>query len=372
MITIEPLGRSEIPAVASLFTRAFLRGRAPTQRLENALAESFLEHPWMDPESPSLVARDEDGNLAGFIGGYPVRIRGPDGTVIRTLVASTVMVDPDGGDPTAAARLFRRFVGGAQDVTICETANERSASIFGAVGAEMLGPESLDWMRVIRPAGTVLSLAQRRASVTRMLRPAAAIADRVLERRMIVTPANPARGNLVGRSVAREEFARSACSLIAAFDVAPLWDEGVLTWLIAQAERKDLYGPLHLRVLETAQGAIAGAYAVHGRPGAIARVLNVIATERAIGSVLDDLFALATAKQWSAVRGRAEAWLLPHLARRQCFFQSRGSAMIQSRRREHRDLWRRSVPAMGLGAETWSPLLGNEFHSEDPPSSSRS
>ena len=60
MASIRPLERSDLPAVATLYELVARSGsRTPAPGLERYFEKTFFDHPWADPEIPSLVFVDD-------------------------------------------------------------------------------------------------------------------------------------------------------------------------------------------------------------------------------------------------------------------------------------------------------------------------
>jgi hypothetical protein len=72
---IRPVERDDLPTVASLFEAVMRsRGRQPPPRLAAYFARTWLDHPWADPEIPSLVYETPDGRILGFVGAHVRRL----------------------------------------------------------------------------------------------------------------------------------------------------------------------------------------------------------------------------------------------------------------------------------------------------------
>src|SRR5437016_308997 len=187
MSLIRACGPEDMPAVAGLFQKTFIGRRGPApQSLETYLAELFLHHPWYDSELASRVYVSPEGAVRGFIGVLPLRMcfRGKK---IRAAVAGSLMVDNPQEHPLAGARLLRSFANGPQELSISESANRVSENLWQKLGGRTLPFESLEWLRILRPAGVALAFARDWFAPAALLRPLASIIDRVTQR----TSGNP-------------------------------------------------------------------------------------------------------------------------------------------------------------------------------------
>ena len=182
MSEIRPLCAADIPSVASLFQRIFMRrsGAAP-ETLGAYLKSLFLDHPDYDPNIASQVYARGDGTLAGFIGVLPLPLSF-DGTTRRGAICGSLMVDGHAEDPTAGARLIRAFLSGPQDISLSETANQTSEAMWRKLRGTILPAYSLEWVRVFRPAGFLVEGLAHKLAPARVLAPLAAPVDHLVRR----------------------------------------------------------------------------------------------------------------------------------------------------------------------------------------------
>src|SRR5690606_5035272 len=86
-------------------------------------------------------------------------------------------------DPLAGARLLKGFLDGPQDISFSETASEVSAQLWTRLRGVALPSYSLEWVRIIRPAGFAVGVASRRSSLAGLFSPLARVVDGVWRRR---------------------------------------------------------------------------------------------------------------------------------------------------------------------------------------------
>src|SRR5689334_10989515 len=90
---IRPLGAEDLPAVARLVQQGFANeAERPIAEVAAFLAATTLESPWHDPELPSLVAVDPEGEPIGFIAVHPRRMLLAD-RAVRAAWCSHLVVD---------------------------------------------------------------------------------------------------------------------------------------------------------------------------------------------------------------------------------------------------------------------------------------
>jgi hypothetical protein len=347
-----------------MFQKAFRdQRRSAPASLESYLRELFLEHPWRDPDMDSRVFVGPDGNVCGFIGVLPVRMSF-DGQPIRAALASSLVVENPAESPMAGARLLRSYLTGPQDLCVSETSNPTARGMWERMGGRSIAGYSMEWLRVMRPAGFGVAMAEEKFSAARILRPVASLADRLIARvrenpfRCPELPATCYSDADVNEEALLEHIPRFAQN----YALHPEWDRTSLAWFLRHAAHKSRHGTLYRRMVYGRNKAPVGCYLYFGRPGGIAWVLQVLALTEATDAVLTNLMAHAAMADCVAVRGRTQPQLLDSLLRNRCILLQHSVTTIYSK---NRDLLAaiRSGDAfiIGLAGEGWTRLIGEEF-----------
>lgn len=364
MSDIRQLTRADIPAVAALFTKTF-RGSAkpPPGSLGDYLAEVFLDHPERDPEIVSRVHVDDGGRVTGFVGVFPARLT-LEGRTLRAAIAGSLMVEDRAADPLAGARLVRALVKGPQDVALSETTNLLSQALWERAGGKAVPLYSLDWFRLLRPAGALVSLAAELASPAGLLAPFARLGDLALK----PLTARKLKPEAPPPSVAVESDPDDAALAAALTELArgsalhPAWTDATLRWLLRHAAEKSRYGACHRGIVRDRKGAVAGAWIFHGDAGRTGRVLQLLARPRDAEVVVDCLFHAADALRLAALRGRVTPPLANALLKRQCFYSHRASTVYHTADPDiARAIEAGDALVTGLAAESWTRLIGHDF-----------
>jgi hypothetical protein len=354
----------DIPAVARMFQRAFRNPHDPApESLQDCLHEVFFAHPWRDPELPSRVYVAADGSVGGFIGVLPLRMSFR-GRAVRAAVPSSLMVDEPARDPLAGARLLRSFFAGPQELSLSEPLNAVSQAMWKRLGGQSVASESMEWLRVFRPAGLGLALLGERLPA-RLLRPLGRAVDRMVGKLaggLLAVDRTP-RGYDRDADVSDDELFRHMPAFVESYALHPEWDAGTLQWQLAHAARNGGRGTLFRRMVYGKNGTPLGCYLYHGQPGNVAWVLQILSRPDAVDAVLDSLFAHAHAHGSVAVKGRTQLRLMDALLERQCFFFRRHSAAAYSRNPELLAAVRAGeAMTSGLAGESWTRLIGDTFH----------
>ncbi len=316
MSRVRPLRAQDLPALGALWLRAFERPGTPSG-VQRYFREVFLD-PDASEAPASLVYEDDEGVVVGFVGGIPRRMVFR-GRPIRALVATQLMVDPQRRRGLAAFELLRALFAGPQELTFCDGANDRSQRVWERSGGEVARLYSLDWRRVLRPAGY---LRQRvaRAGQGRLARAAAPLcrAADAIAGSLVGLEKTAAIGIPLGRPRARLVDEDLSCAAVRAIlddarpgpSLCPSYDVASLKGLLDQAARTRGHGPLRRRLCRDAAGEAVGWYVHYAKPGGLAQVLQLGGKPGAIGGVLASLFADAYAAGSIAVVGQAEPrWL---------------------------------------------------------------
>ena len=340
MNAVREFRREDIQEVAALWLRIFRRSSAhPPKILQDYFREILFESPWADPELPSLVCEDGEHGIVGFLGVMPRRMT-YHGRPLRAAVATQLMVDPAARN-YPAVKLMRRFLGGRQDLSYSDGANDDSERLWRACGGDVARFHSLAWTRVLRPFEYARSLVVARK---RVLGAVAGMLWPVTEMLDAITPwTSPGARWLPRQSDLAVEADPSDETLLWCIQnlgggraLTPCYDVDTLRWLVRRAGERQRYGPLRKAVVRGAGGEVAGWYLYYLQPGAVAQVLQFGARAGAVSKVLNSLFYRARVQGATAVSGGMEAQFTKEIAAGRCGFAWPGCAVVVHSR--HRDI----------------------------------
>ncbi len=304
MTTIRPLGRSDLPAVASLMAR-----RLPdwTQD-ESFLAATLIDQRWDAAELPSLVSVDDDGAIVGFIGAQVRRVRLGD-RVLRGVCCSHLVVVDDPRAGPAGALLLRRMLSGEQDLTWTDTATDGVAQMWRTFGGYVDQARALDWMLVLRPvrwAREVLRTRMRRGPSLRELAPARALPFHASGPGLAPRAFPDLPTGVHGQDATPRAIAENLDDLTRDLRLHVDYDEAHLDRLFAQVDAAA--GPLVRRLVRRGDVAI-GWYAYLCRRGGASRVLHICGRAAEMEAVVGELVNDARRRGSAVLAGRFE----PHL-----------------------------------------------------------
>ena len=354
--------------MADLFQRLLRKTHVPaSDDLKTYLRTLFLDGANREAGIFSRVHVRADDTVSGFLGVLPVEMEYQG----RRLVAAncgTFACDDRDSDPFAGARLLRDVLSGPQDLSFSETSNDVSTDMWRTMRATVLGPYSLEWLRVLKPAAFALEAAAGKVRAARLLSPVAKLADAVLCRRgekqawSHYTP-------LAGKADAFEsvpadngEFSALCLDLLAPFALRPAWDRPKLEAMLVHAERKALHGERVQHIVRTRAGKPVGLYLYYGDPGGIGRTVQIMAAPGQESIVIDCLIRNAYERGLVAIRGRTQPHLLQAMIGKKCGFVHTSSTLVHARDPDILAALTHGQPFLnGLAGEGWTRLIGDRF-----------
>jgi len=334
---IRPLERGDLEAVTDLYETVFRVGLPRKPGLLAEFERTVLDHPWADPEIPSLVYEGPGGAITGFLASHVRRMRhGSD--PMRMACSGQLVTDPAYARRGIGALLLRHYMGGPQDLTITDGATDTVRAIWERLGGNASALSSLSWTRVFRPVALLAEKAERHRGgrPVRGASAAARVADAVAGRRLAPAPVATVAEALDPRAlmdaVAELSSTRSGSGRRGAgvYELRPDYDEPFLEWLFRETAAVRARGELVRRMVRDSSGALVGWYVFYSRPGGTSQAIQVAAAPASAGAVLDHLFRDAAERGCGSVQGRVEAPLLPALTARRCLFGRTDWALLRS------------------------------------------
>jgi hypothetical protein len=334
MTRIRSFAERDLAEVAALYERVIRSGSdVPAPRLGDYFRRTFLDHPWRDDEIPSLVHENEHGRVTGFLGSHVRRLRF-DGAPIRLACSGQLVVAPEARSEAAGAFLLTRYLAGPQELTITDGANEPARRIWERLGGDTLHLASVDWVRVLRPAGLAVEFATRRGTgaAGRAARVPAGLADRAA-RRLRPRLRAPAPSGLV-EPLTAETLVECVEALSPTLRLSPAYDAEFAAWLLDELADVRTRGRLVASRVRSDDGRPLGWYVAYLRSGGVAEAMQVGGDPRSLGITIDFLAHEAGLAGATAVRGRLEPRLLAPVWERRCLLRYTGGALVHSRSAE--------------------------------------
>jgi hypothetical protein len=336
-MNVRPFRAEDAAAVAALWRYWFHdKVRGPAPRLEAWARSVYAERPATDPDIPSLIAEDDEGRLAAFLGATVTPLSLDGDRVGRLAGLFPPLVDPERAPPMVATLLLRRFLAGPQDLTISDGGHPKYERIWEGLGGRVDPLASLRWIQPLRPAALGLRRFRRGR---RVLAPLAAGADALARR---VAPGRLTAG-FVPLSGGRSERPAAPVTVRAATPRAwrdaadalrsrararPVRSDADVDWQFARLTEIGSLQPLRIATAHDPRDAIVGAWVAGGPPGGVVRVFALDATDKHAPAVFAALLADADAAGAGALLGRmAPRWRRP-VADARCLLHAGGSLRL--------------------------------------------
>jgi hypothetical protein len=330
---IRPLERDDIPQVTSLYEAVSRSGsNVPPHGLASYFERTLLDHPWSDPEIPSLVYVNEQGTVVGFIGSHVRRVS-LDGKPIRMACSGQLMSDPAVRNRAVGTLLLRRFFAGPQDLTMTDGATEATRRIWRGLGGTVGHLGSITWVRPFDLSSAGEQALQRfgMAAWRPVVRPALWAAQAVANR----IPATSLR--VEDPPSQAEELTPQALlehlpSVTRHRRVHLDYDEQFLSWLFQEMGAVRSRGELVKRLIRDPQGRVLGWYVAYLQRRGLSQVMQIAAKERDAQAVLDHLFHDAQRAGVAALAGQFEPSVFEALAQRsrRCFLHLSANFLVQA------------------------------------------
>ncbi len=315
MSEIRPLDLQDVPQVASMFMRVLRKEPGtPSSGLVEYLSRIFLEPPGHDPEIVSQVHVRDDGSVSGFIGVIPLALTLED-RPLRAAIASTYMVEDHENDPFAGARLLRRFLAGPQDISLTETANDISTTMWRKMRGTVLADYSLEWLRVIRPAAFMIEAAARAARLARLASPLARPFDALIRRSPMKRPGRISHRPSTGTVCCPEPISTTTKQPASPAFFIRLSHASCMEGGGSRSDGGPFAQQAELWIDGTSQGIeplgfSVGMFLYYGDKARIGRTIQILAAPGHEGAVIDAMLADADQRGLAALRGRTQPALL--------------------------------------------------------------
>ncbi|GJE16236.1 hypothetical protein [Methylobacterium marchantiae] len=361
--SIRAFERSDIPQVCRLFSQTFRLGRSyQAGKLAACLEATYFDSPAYTEGTGSIVHLDRNGALDGFMGVIAMTMVVGERTLRAGILSAYMAADPD-NNPGIGVSLVRGVTARDFDLLFTDTANRTSLDIARATRFATLPMQSLEWVKIVRPAGTgAYFLAKRVPRLAAPLVPICRAVDALYRR--VARPDVPLGKTLDGvrsRPLSAREFAEAAKPFLEPYDVKPAWAD--LAWFVEQAELQTKYGPLRICEVVDRVNRRIGLYLLYARPDGVAFALQILALPNREEIVVGKLIAHAAELGAVAVRGGTSADITKGLIRQKGIFYHHVMGTI---------VWARdprilsairggNVLLGGLAGETWARIVTEDF-----------
>lgn len=297
---------------------------SPPPALEEYLQQLFLFGPWCDADAPSLVYVDARGRVIGFLGVIvrPMRL---ENRRLRAAFGSGFIVHPDSRTTPAGLQLVRAFFSGNQDLSLSDTANPISQTIWSGFGGTLVPSFGMHWSRPLRLSSYALYAFSRRSEgvwsrqFARLSRPVCKLVD-AFAARIPLRPFHLTAPVASAEPLDIDTLLDCLSDSWGAHSVKPVYEKNSLSWLLDFMSQMKAYGDVHKVALRNKERKVIGCYIYCMRDDGIAEVVQICGKDRGIGSVIDHLFHDAWAHGAIGVHGKLETRIADVLSKKYCFF----------------------------------------------------
>lgn len=330
---VRPFAPDDIPQVADL-SWSFLYGRdgSPAPELEAYLQQLFFLSPWSDSNLPSLVYQDDKGTIVGFLG-VVARRMSLEARQLLVAFGSNFIVHPRSRATPAGLQLVRAFFSGTQDLSLSDTANHASQTIWAGFGGTTAAMYGMHWSRPLRPSLYALHAMSRfgkgtlSTALTRGSRPLCRVMDSLVTRMPPVHCRQPVLG-MTDEELDVDTLLACLSASWTGYSLRPDSDRNSLIWLLDFMGQMKAYGDLRKVALRDESGKLAGCYIYYVKKDGIGEVVYVGAPGRSISKVLDHLFHDASTRGAIALHGRLDIRSARQLSGKFCFFFSGSDPLL--------------------------------------------
>jgi hypothetical protein len=312
---VRALRRSDLDACARLWVAELHRDRAAGS-VARFLDQTLLSHPSAGSVAPSLVW-EADGRIVGMVGAIERRYW-HDQRPVGLVAAAHLVADSTYRNRAVGALLLSRLMAGPQDVTVSVSTSLVAQRLWEGIGGDIDYLQSLDFWWVARRGAFAARVAARLLAADRPAR---------LVARVTRAAATHRRQAGVSSGAVRVDDLDAASYLDALAQLAddtplrPAYNLADAQWLFAMLDGPARLGEPVARVVQSRRSAL-GWYVAARRVDGVWQLLELWARRRAVGVVVDRLFADADADGAVAVTGRVEPRLAPAVFERAAFFRA--------------------------------------------------
>jgi hypothetical protein len=339
-VTIRPMERDDLDAVAELYERVVRSGSQPSARLRSWFERMLFDHPWVDSEIPSLVAVDANGGLDGFLASHVRRLQ-IDDREGRLACSGQLVSDPDARRRAPGALLLKSYLDGPQDLTITDGATEVVRVMWERLGGELAHPQSIEWWQPLRPGSLAAALWARGRGRDRPPWPLGALgraADAAVPTRRLsrvatvgTRPPDKEREPVQVEPLTADALVAELPDLAARLRLHPRYDLDFTAWLLDELASTRERGELRARLVRSEDRGVLGWFVYYLVPRGPSSVISVAAPdEPRTGAVLDALIDDARAGGAAGVHGRLEPRLAAPVAARGCLLRYAGQALVHA------------------------------------------
>ena len=264
-----------------------------------------------------------------------MRFRGQN---IQVAVASQLMVDRNEPSAFTALEMLRRLFSGQQDLTFSDGANDLSQKLWEAAGGSVAIPYSLNWTRILRPAGYWAGQCRERKLFMPLVRVSAPV-RKTLDAAAARIPGSPYKfpgpaSTYVESEPSSETVLECLNNMTRGRELQPHYDLLSLGWPLEKAREQTKHGQLRASVIRNSKTEIVGWHFYYAKRRGVSQVLQFGGKDACFDDVLSSLFRDAWLQGATAISGQVDPKFARQLAKNHCGFTWTGGVLAHSRNRD--------------------------------------
>ncbi len=326
---IRAFQKADLEKVCELHQATFGKDRMSLDllRLSSFYQKVFIDSPFADRSSPSLVYENR-GKIEGFLG-VLIRKFETKECSYRVGIGSRYMVSPH-SSALVGASLLRSATRNNLDLFFTDGANDDGKKAMLALGGEEVPLFSFQWLKLFRP---FQFFAQRLRKKSFLLGLGGRLVSPFLDASVGFLPRSFFKANIGGspsQPCGATEILNLYSQVAKSFQVLPSYKKDELEWLIQFCRKWKQRGEFHLRIVNFGEGGTGG-FSGYLRQDGIFEVLNIWASPKRCGDLLDSLFCFVKKRNGVGVQGQISGGLLSHLRERSVIFKKGSWALAKSK-----------------------------------------
>lgn len=345
MSGVRPFTRNDLVEVADLFAEVFFHNQpVDTDDLRVQFDTVYFDNPFYNEDCPSFVYCDQQGDIVGFLGVTPRKLRFRD-EEIKTAIINHLMVKggasvvagnrPNHSNQLAPAALTKTLFRCPHDLCLADHAIDVSRIIWERSGGELIRLYSLRWTVILRPFSFGLNKLEQRSStkpLIKLTKPIAALADGVI-RPLMAWPQPRLSDDCTIDDVRPDDIIRELRQC-RHYELVPDYTAEDLAWILDMAGSRKGQGPLRALMFHDKGGKQLGWAIYTAMRNGIGRLLQLYAHPKTISRVLDCLLIDAEKTGIVALSGKADPLFIDHLGKNNCFLKAGAWTLVRARRPE--------------------------------------
>lgn len=325
---------SDIEQVIDLNIKSFKRSKDLSREQQYEIfKEVCFNNPWYNDNVRSLVYEDSNGRIKGFLGVIP-RSFNFHGENILVGVSQHLMVDQV---PLASLQLFKEFLAGPQDLSVTDMAVDIGKPLWERLGGETIYLHSIYWRKPIKVLSFFSSMVLPHAYNRKYFAPVKLMLQ-LAERATAKIPISILKFDNSGfllKILYENDFLQNIESFQKNKSLIPVYNANSLSWLFRRLSNEKRFGEFQKVKVLSEKDELLGWFLYNLLKDGTSHVLQIVANDNTIETVLKALFYDAYSKGAIELLGRLDPGFMKTFFDHKCLFMpGRNWMLAYSRNKE--------------------------------------